>query len=363
MTLGIEKGLLVDESRVIERERSVLGIFSKDIGIDLGTANTLIYVKDKGIVVREPSVVAIDAFTRKVYCVGDEAKKMLGRTPGNLRAVRPLKDGVISDFEVTEEMLRHFIRKVESRFSLGGPRVVVAVPSGITKVERRAVEESAYNAGARSVILLEEPFVAAIGVGLPIDEAAANMIVDIGGGTTEIAIISLSGIVLKRSIRVGGDEMDDAIMNYLKQAYTLVIGQRTAEEIKIRIGSAYPLDEEISMEVRGQDSVAGLPKMIEITSEEIRDALGGPLKEIADLIRKALELCPAELSSDLVDRGFFLAGGGALLRGLDNYLSEITGLPVLLAEDPLTAVVNGAGMALENIELLLEYKKATDNLY
>ncbi|MCG8525239.1 MAG: rod shape-determining protein [Opitutales bacterium] len=340
----------------------VFGLFSKDIGIDLGTANTLIYVKDKGIVVREPSVVAVDVFTRKVHQVGDEAKKMLGRTPGNLRAVRPLKDGVISDFEACEEMLRRFIRKVDSQFSIGGPRVVIAVPSGITKVERRAVEESAYNAGARSVVLLEEPFVAAIGAGLPIDEASANMIVDIGGGTTEIAIISLSGIVLKRSIRVGGDEMDDAIINFLKQKYTLNIGQRTAEEIKIRIGSAYKLDKELKMEVRGQDSVAGLPRMVNITSQEIRKALSGTLQEITTMIRKALEICPPELSSDLVDRGFFLAGGGALLRGLDTYLSEITGLPVLVAEDPLTAVASGAGIALENVELLLEYKKATENM-
>lgn len=340
----------------------MFGLFSKDIGIDLGTANTLIYVKDKGIVVREPSVVAIDVFTRKVHQVGEEAKRMLGRTPGNLRAVRPLKDGVISDFEACEEMLRRFIRKVDSRYSLGGPRVVIAVPSGITKVERRAVEESAYNAGARSVILLEEPFVAAIGVGLPIEEAAANMIVDVGGGTTEIAIISLSGIVLKKSIRVGGDEMDDAIINYLKQAYTLNIGHRTAEEIKIRIGSAYRLDRELKMEVRGQDSVAGLPKMIQVTSQEIREALSSTVQEIAAMIRKALETCPPELSSDLVDRGFFMAGGGALLRGIDAYLSEATGLPVLVAEDPLTAVANGTGIALENVELLLEYKKATENM-
>lgn len=340
----------------------MFGLFSKDIGIDLGTANTLIYVKDRGIVVREPSVVAIDVHTRKVREVGKEAKKMLGRTPGNMRVIRPLKDGVISDFEACEEMLRRFIRKVDSRFSIGGPRVVIAVPSGITKVERRAVEESAYNAGARSVILLEEPFVAAIGVGLPIEEASANMIVDVGGGTTEIAIISLSGIVLKKSIRVGGDEMDDAILSYLKQAYTLNIGQRTAEEIKIRIGSAYRLDKELKMEVRGQDSVAGLPKMIKVTSQEIREALSSTMQEIAIMIRKALELCPPELSSDLVDRGFFMAGGGSLLRGIDSYLSETTGLPVLIAEDPLTAVVNGAGIALENVELLLEYKKATENI-
>jgi rod shape-determining protein MreB and related proteins len=340
----------------------VFGLFSKDIGIDLGTANTLIYVKDKGIVVREPSVVAIDLFTRKVHQVGEAAKRMLGRTPGNLVAIRPLKDGVISDFEACEEMLRRFIRKVDSRFSIGGPRVVIAVPSGITKVERRAVEDSAYKAGARSVILLEEPFVAAIGVGLPIEEAAANMIVDVGGGTTEIAIISLSGIVLKRSIRVGGDEMDEAIINYLKRAYTLNIGPRTAEEIKIRIGSAYRLDKELKMEVRGQDSVAGLPKMIRVSSQEIREALASTVQEIAAMIRKALEDCPPELSSDLVDRGFFMAGGGALLRGIDAYLSEATGLPVLIAEDPLTAVANGAGIALENVELLLEYKKATEHM-
>jgi rod shape-determining protein MreB and related proteins len=340
----------------------VFGLFSKDIGIDLGTANTLIYLKDKGIVVREPSVVAKDRFTGKVHKVGLEAKLMLGRTPGNLVAIRPLKDGVISDFEACEDMLKHFIMKVDGRFSLSGPRVLIAVPSGITKVERRAVQESARNAGATKVILLEEPFVAAIGVGLPIAEASANMIVDIGGGTTEIAIISLAGIVLKKSIRVGGDEMDDSVINYLKNSHTLNIGHRTAEDIKIAIGSAYKLDQELTMEVRGQDSASGLPKMVRVTSQEIREALTGTVKEIADMIRKALEQCPPELAADLVDRGFFLAGGGALLRGIDSYLSESTGLPVLIAEDPLTAVANGTGKALEDMELLLEYTKATENL-
>jgi rod shape-determining protein MreB len=340
----------------------VFGLFSRDIGIDLGTANTLIYVKDKGIVVREPSVVAIDRFTRKVHRVGHEAKLMLGRTPGNLIAIRPLKDGVISDFEACEEMLRRFIRKVNGGFQLGGLRVLIAVPSGITKVERRAVEESASRAGASKVILLEEPFVAAIGAGLPIAEASANMIVDIGGGTTEIAIISLAGIVLKKSIRVGGDEMDEAIISFLKSAYTLNIGYRTAEDIKIKIGSAYKLDQELKMDVRGQDSVSGLPKMVRITSQEIREALNSTLREIAEMIRKALELCPPELSSDLVERGFFMAGGGALVRGIDTYLSDATGLPVLIAEDPLSAVANGTGIALQDVELLLEYSRASENL-
>ncbi len=341
----------------------MFGLFSIDIGIDLGTANTLVYVKNRGIVIREPSVAAIDAYTRKVRSVGTEAKNMLGRTPGGMIAIRPLKDGVISDFEVTEQMLRRYIRKVSGNFNLAGPRVLIAIPSGITPVERRAVEDSAYNAGARTVILMPEPFVAAVGVGLPVDEPAANMIVDIGGGTTEIAVISLSGIVLKRSIRVGGDEMDEAIINHLKQAYTLHIGPRTAEEIKIRIGSAFALDQELKMEVRGQDSVAGLPKMITVSSQEIREALMPTLREIGDMIRKALEMCPPELSSDLVDRGFFMAGGGALLRGIDSYLSRTTGLPVLLAEDPLSAVANGTAVLLRDPEKLLLYRMMTESIY
>ncbi|MEM9444209.1 MAG: rod shape-determining protein [Verrucomicrobiota bacterium] len=330
-----------------------LGLFSNDIGIDLGTANTLVYVKDKGTVLREPSVVAIQQGTRNVLAVGDEAKRMLGRTPGNIVAVRPLKDGVISDFEITEAMLKCFIQKVHSKRLLAPrPRVVIAVPSGITEVEKRAVRESAYHAGARLVTLIEEPMAAAIGVGLPVQEAAGNMIVDIGGGTTEVAIISLAGIVFSRSIRVAGDEMDEAITNYLKRAYNLVIGERTAEEIKIKIGSAFPMEKETSMEVKGRDLVAGLPKTLSITSQEVREALLDPISTIIESVRISLERCPPELSADLVERGIVLAGGGALLRGLDRLLAEETGLPVHVSEDPLSAVAEGTGKVLQELEFL-----------
>ncbi|MBH54179.1 MAG: rod shape-determining protein [Opitutaceae bacterium] len=329
------------------------GFLSSDIGIDLGTANTLVFAKDKGIVLREPSVVAIHTGTRKVHAVGLEAKKMLGRTPGNITALRPMRDGVIADFEITEAMLRYFIKKVHSNMSVVPPRVVVAVPSGITEVERRAVRESAVHAGARDVLLLEEPMAAAIGVGLPIDEPAANMIVDIGGGTTEVAIISLAGVVYSKSIRVGGDELDAANINYMKRAYNLLIGERTAEEIKVKIGSAAPLDEELSLEVRGRDSVAGLPKTLHISSQEIREALTDTINAIVDLVRNALERCPPELSADLVDRGFVLAGGGAMLKNLDHLLSDATGLPVIIADDPLSAVAHGTGAVLEDLASLL----------
>lgn len=329
------------------------GFLSNDIGIDLGTANTLVFAKDKGIVLREPSVVAIHTGTRKVHAVGLDAKKMLGRTPGNITALRPMRDGVIADFEITEAMLRYFIKKVHSNMSVVPPRVVVAVPSGITEVERRAVRESAIHAGARDVLLLEEPMAAAIGVGLPIDEPAANMIVDIGGGTTEVAIISLAGIVYSKSIRVGGDELDVAIINYMKRAYNLLIGERTAEEIKVKVGSAAPLDEELSLEVKGRDSVAGLPKTLHISSQEIREALTDTVNAIVDLVRNALERCPPELSADLVDRGFVLAGGGALLKNLDHLLSDATGLPVIIADDPLSAVAYGTGAVLEDLGTLL----------
>ncbi len=329
------------------------GFLSNDIGIDLGTANTLVFAKDKGIVLREPSVVAIHTGTRKVHAVGLEAKKMLGRTPGNITALRPMKDGVIADFEITEAMLRYFIKKVHSNMSVVPPRVVVAVPSGITEVERRAVRESAIHAGARDVLLLEEPMAAAIGVGLPIDEPAANMIVDVGGGTTEVAIISLAGVVYSKSIRVGGDELDAAIINYMKRAYNLLIGERTSEEIKMKIGSAAPLEEELSLEVRGRDSVAGLPKTLHISSQEIREALTDTVNAIVDLVRNALERCPPELSADLVDRGFVLAGGGALLKNLDQLLSDATGLPVIIADDPLSAVAYGTGAVLEDLASLL----------
>ncbi len=326
---------------------NIFGYFSNDIGIDLGTANTLVFVRDKGIVLREPSVVAVDTASRKVLAVGDEAKRMLGRTPGNITAIRPMKDGVIADFDVTEQMLRYFIRKAGSSFR-APPRVVIAIPSGITEVEKRAVIESATHAGARLVRTLPEPMAAAMGVGLPIDEPAANMIVDIGGGTTEIAVISLSGIVFSKSIRVAGDELDTAIINYMKRAYNLLIGERTAEEIKMRVGSAYPLDEELTMEVRGRDSVAGLPKTIHITSQEIREALADTISAIVDAVRTTLERCPPELSADLVDRGFVMAGGGALIRGIDRLLSEKTGLPVTVSDDPLSAVANGTGVWLNN---------------
>ena len=330
------------------------GFFSNDIGIDLGTANTLVYVRDQGIVLREPSVVAVKAGTNMVLAVGNEAKRMLGRTPANIVAVRPLKDGVIADFEITEAMLRYFINKVHGnrRRLTRKPRVVVAVPSGITEVEKRAVKESATHAGAREVFLIEEPMAAAIGVGLPVQDAAGNMIIDIGGGTTEVALISLSGIVFSRSVRVAGDEMDEAIVNYIKRADNLMIGERTAEEIKIKIGSAYPTEKESTMEVKGRDLVAGLPKTLTVTSQEIRDALMEPIKTIVDSVRTTLERCPPELAADLVDRGLVLAGGGALLRGLDKLLMEETKLPVHVAEDPLSAVAEGTGKVLSEIKFL-----------
>ena len=333
----------------------IFGLFSKDIGIDLGTANTLVYVKDHGIVLREPSVVAVRAGTTHVLAVGDEAKRMLGRTPGNIVAIRPLKDGVIADFEITEAMLRHFIGKVHPKrpfFPRPRPRVVIAVPSGITEVEKRAVKESALSAGAREVHLIEEPMAAAIGCGLPVQDAAGNMIIDIGGGTTEVALISLSGIVFCRSVRVAGDELDEANIQYMKRAYNLMIGERTAEDIKIKIGSAYPLEKEQTMEVKGRDLVAGLPKTLTITSQEVREALLEPISTIVDSVRVTLERCPPELSADLVDRGLVLAGGGALLRGLDKLLAEETGLPVHVAEDPLSAVAEGTGRALSEIKFL-----------
>ena len=330
----------------------LFGVFSNDIGIDLGTANTLVYVRDHGIVLREPSVVAVHAGTHKVLSVGDEAKRMLGRTPGNIIAIRPLKDGVIADFEITEAMLRHFISKVHNHRKWVKPRVVIAVPSGITEVEKRAVKDSATRAGAREVYLIEEPMAAAIGVGLPVLDAAGNMIIDIGGGTTEVALISLSGIVFSRSIRVAGDELDEAVTSYMKRAYNLMIGERTAEDIKIKIGSAYPMEKEVTMEVKGRDLVAGLPKTLTITSQEVREALLEPISQIVDTVRVTLERCPPELSADLVDRGLVLAGGGALLRGLDRLLAEETGLPVHVAEDPLSAVAEGTGRALEELKLL-----------
>ena len=332
---------------------SLMGAFSTDMGIDLGTANTLVYVKNKGIVLCEPSVVAIQKGTNTILAVGEEAKNMLGKTPGSILAIRPLKDGVIADFEVTEAMLRYFITKVHNRRFAVAPRVVISVPSGITEVEKRAVRDSAEHAGARTpVFLIEEPMAAAIGVGLPIQEPVGNMIVDIGGGTTEVGIISLSGIVYCKSVRVGGDEFDEAIVQYLKRAYNLMVGERTAERIKIQIGSAYPLKEELTMEVKGRDLVAGLPKAITINSEEIREAVMEPLSTIVDAVRITLERCPAELAADLVDRGIVMAGGGSLLRGIDKLLSEETGLPVHTADDPLSAVALGTGKVLDHLDML-----------
>lgn len=330
----------------------LFGLFSNDIGIDLGTATTLVYIKGEGIVLCEPSVVAIEKGVNNVLAVGEEAKRMLGRTPGNIVALRPMKDGVIADFEITESMLRYFIRKAHRRRFLIKPRIVIAVPSGITEVEKRAVKDSAEHAGAREIYLIEEPMAAAIGVGLPVQEPAGNMIIDVGGGTTEVAVISLAGIVFSKSIRIGGDEMDEAIIQYLKKTYNLMIGERTAEEIKIKIGSAYPLEEEMTMEVKGRDLVAGLPNTLTISSEEIREAMSEPISSILETIRIALERTPPELSADLVDRGVILAGGGALLRGLDKLLNADTKLPVHIADDPLTAVALGTGKVLSEMRFL-----------
>jgi len=334
----------------------IQSLLSNDIGIDLGTATTLVYVKGEGIVLREPSVVAVERGTSHVLAVGEEAKRMLGRTPGNIVAIRPMKDGVITDFEVTETMLRHFIQKARHRRFQVRPRIVIAIPSGITEVEKRAVKESAERAGAREVFLIEEPIAAAIGVGLPIQEPIGNMVIDIGGGTTEIAVISLAGVVFSKSIRIGGDEMDEAVIEYLKKTYNLMIGERTAEEIKIKIGSAYPLEEEVTLEVKGRDLVAGLPKAVTITSEEIREALQEPLRAILEMTKISLERTPPELAADLIDHGIVMAGGGSLLRGMDKLISEETGLPVHIADDPMSAVAIGTGKVLDEIRYL---KKVT----
>jgi rod shape-determining protein MreB len=333
----------------------LLGMFSNDLAIDLGTANTLIYVKGEGIVCNEPSVVAVQKDARggrRVLSVGSEAKKMLGRTPGSIVAIRPLKDGVIADFDITEAMLSYFIHKIHNRRTLVRPRIVICVPFGVTEVEKRAVKESAEAAGAREVYLMEEPMAAAIGAGLPVTEPTGNMIVDIGGGTTEVAVISLKGIVFSKSVRVGGDKMDEAIVQYIKRKYNLLVGERTAELIKLTIGSAYPGNEIQTMEIKGRDLVAGVPKTVEVSDEEIRDSLLEPISQIVDAVRIGLERTPPELASDIVDKGITLAGGGALLRNLDVLLREETGLPVHLAEDPLTAVVMGAGKVLDELTLL-----------
>ncbi|MCL2013210.1 MAG: rod shape-determining protein [Cystobacterineae bacterium] len=333
----------------------VYSLLSRDLAIDLGTANTLIYTHNLGIVSNEPSVVAVQQEARggkKVLAVGKEAKEMLGRTPGNIVAIRPMKDGVIADFEITAAMLRYFIQTAHQRRIFVNPRVVIGIPSGITEVERRAVREAAENAGAREAYLIEQPMAAAIGAGLPVTEPSGNMIVDIGGGTSDVAVISLAGIVHSRSVRVGGDKMDEAIIQYVKRKYNLLIGERTAEQIKIGVGMAYPADEVASMEVKGRDLVAGVPRTLTVTSEEIRDALAEPINAVIDAVKMTLERTPPELAGDIADRGIVLAGGGALLKNFDTLLREETGLPVFLAEDPLTAVVKGAGKALESLDIL-----------
>jgi rod shape-determining protein MreB len=336
---------------------TLTGFGSRDMAVDLGTANTLVYVRGRGIVLSEPSVVAIDTRSGEVHAVGVEAKRMLGRTPGSIQAIRPLKDGVIADFDVTEQMLRHFIQKVhQHRFA--HPRVVVCVPSGVTGVERRAVEEATLSAGARQAYLIEEPMAAAIGAGLPIAEPAGNMIVDIGGGTSEVAVISLGGIVVSQSLRVGGDEMDDAIINHVKKEYKLLIGQQTAEEIKLEIGSAHPLKEEIQAEVRGRDLLTGLPKTVILSSDEVRHALDEPVGQIIDAIKQTLDKTPPELAADIMDRGLMLAGGGSLLGGLDERLRQETHMPVHVAESPLTCVAVGSGRSLEEFEVIHRTQKA-----
>jgi len=332
--------------------KSLLSMFSNDLAIDLGTANTLVYAKNKGIVVREPSIVAVNKINNNVEAVGKEAKEMLGRTPGNIVAIRPMKDGVIADFEVTEKMIKYFIEKAHGRRFLVKPRIVISVPSEITQVEKRAVKDSALRAGATEVYLIEQAMAAAIGAGLPITDPTGNMIVDIGGGTTDVAVISLAGIVYSRSVRVAGNEMDDAIIQYIKRKYNLLIGERTAEAVKIEIGSAFPLDEEMTMEIKGRDLVEGVPKTLVVSDEEIREALSETVATIVEAVRVALERTPPELSADIMDKGIIIAGGGSMLKNLDRRLREETGLPVTLAEDPLACVALGTGQMLTDFNLL-----------
>jgi len=336
--------------------KRIYDYFANDIAVDLGTANTLIYVKGKGIVASEPSVVAVNRDTGEIIAVGQEAKNMLGRTPANIVAIRPMKDGVIADYDVTEKMLRYFIAKAHNRKSLIKPRMIICIPSGVTQVEKRAVKDSAIQAGAREVFLIEEPMAAAIGAGLPIQEPSGNMVVDIGGGTTEVAIISLSGIVYANSVRVGGDEMDDCIVNYVKRNYNLLIGYSVAEDLKIKLGIAFPSNSSESMEIKGRDMVTGIPKTITIGEEEVREALKDAINKIVAAVCLALEKTPPDLSADIVDRGIVLTGGGALLRNLDKRLSHETGLPIIVSDDPLKAVVLGSGYVLDDFELL---KKVT----
>jgi len=334
------------------RRRKIMGFFTRDIGIDLGTANTLVHVKGKGIVVREPSVVAINKKNGEILAVGDAAKEMIGRTPGNIVAIRPMKDGVIADFEVTQSMLKYFIKKAMSKGVFGKPRVVICVPSGVTEVEKRAVEEATLQAGAKEAYLIEEPMAAAIGANLPVEEPSGSMVVDIGGGTSEVAVISLGGIVTSKSLRIAGDELDDAIVHYIKKEYNLMVGERTAEEIKMSIASAYPRAKEESMEIRGRDLITGLPKNIIITSSEVMEAIKEPINAIVEAIKFTLEKTPPELAADIMDRGIMLTGGGALLSGLDRLIREETGMPVNVAENPLDCVAVGSGKVLEDIETL-----------
>jgi len=332
---------------------SIMGWFSNDMAIDLGTANTLVYVRGRGIVCNEPSVVAISTKSGKVLAVGTEAKRMLGRTPGDIQTIRPIKDGVISDFDYTGEMLKYFIRKVHNRKSFMRPRIVIGVPSGITQVEQRAVKDAAISSGGREVYLIEEPVAAAIGTGLPISEPSGNMIVDIGGGTTDIAVISMDGVVYSKAIRVGGDKMDEAIINYIKRKYNLLIGEMMSESIKMELGSAYKTDSERhTMEIKGRDLVSGIPKTLILDDDEVRESLAEPVSQILNAIKLALENTPPELSADIVDKGIVLAGGGALLKGMDVYLREETSLPIIIAEDPLTCVALGAGKVLDDIDIL-----------
>lgn len=329
-----------------------MSIFARDIGIDLGTANTLVHLKGKGIVIREPSVVAINKKTSDILAVGDAAKKMIGRTPGNIIAIRPMKDGVIADFDITQGMLKYFIKKAMSKGFITRPRVVICVPSGVTEVEKRAVEEATLQAGAKEAYLIEEPMAAAIGANLPVEEPSGSMVVDIGGGTSEVAVISLGGIVTSKSLRVAGDELDEAIVHYIKKEYNLMIGERTAEEIKLKIGAAYPKAVDDQMEIRGRDLITGLPKNLKVTSSEITEALKEPVNAIVDSIKYTLEKTPPELASDIMDRGIMLTGGGALLSGLDQLIREETGMPVSIAENPLDCVVKGAGKVLDEINVL-----------
>ncbi len=329
-----------------------MGFFAKDIGIDLGTANTLVHVKGRGIVIREPSVVAINKNTRAILAVGDDAKSMIGRTPGDIVAIRPMKDGVIADFDITQSMLKHFIKRAMSGGFISKPRVVICVPSGVTEVEKRAVEEATLQAGAKEAYLIEEPMAAAIGANLPVEEPTGSMIVDIGGGTSEVAVISLGGIVTSKSLRIAGDEFDESIVHFVKKEYSLMIGERSAEQIKVTVGNAYPKPKEEYMDVRGRDLITGLPKNISISSSEINEALREPINSIVDSIKYTLEKTPPELAADIMDKGIMLAGGGALLSGLDKLIREETGMPVTVAETPLDCVAIGAGKVLDEIETL-----------